>query len=263
MDVTARERASLRALIERHGYIPGELQLCPRRLGGGLEAAAVTRVAARYRDARGRSRSLAVVLKRRAGDAGREALLYERLVAPHAAALSPQLLGLDRSGAGETTLYLEAVNRSGAWPWREPGAALSVLRSVAQLHTAALGEAALEALRSWDYDAELALTAERTAESLDRARRLPDCAWLGSPARAARRLVPALPELRRQLLAAAPFGTAVIHGDLHPGNAVLRRRRGEVVLLDWGADPPGVAAGGRQLLAALTGRLGAGSAAPA
>ena len=43
-----------------------------------------------------------------------------------------------------------------------------------------------------------------------------------------------MPELRRQLLAAAPFGTAVIHGDLHPGNAVLRRRRGEVVLLDWG-----------------------------
>jgi hypothetical protein len=234
MDVTAREFAALRALIERGGGTPGQLQLRPRRLGGGLEAAAVTRVGARYRDERGRSRSLAVVLKRIVGDAGREALLYERLVAPHAAALSPQLLGLDRSGPGETTLYLEAVNRSGAWPWRESGAALAVLRSVAQLHTTAPGEAALEALRGWDYDAELALTAERTVEILERVRRLPNFPWLGPPARAARRLLATLPELRRQLLAAVPFGTTVIHGDLHPGNAVLRRRCGGVVLLDWG-----------------------------
>jgi aminoglycoside phosphotransferase (APT) family kinase protein len=37
-------------------------------------------------------------------------------------------------------------------------------------------------------------------------------------------------------LALGPLGTSVIHGDLHSGNVILRRRGGrpEPVLLDWG-----------------------------
>jgi Ser/Thr protein kinase RdoA (MazF antagonist) len=54
------------------------------------------------------------------------------------------------------------------------------------------------------------------------------------------RLVAALPEIRRVLLASAPHA-AWIHGDMHPGNVILRRGAAgaEPVLLDWARARPG------------------------
>jgi Ser/Thr protein kinase RdoA (MazF antagonist) len=48
-----------------------------------------------------------------------------------------------------------------------------------------------------------------------------------------RRVGEVLPELRRQLLALDSFGTTAIHGDAHPGNALVRSGE-RPVLLDWG-----------------------------
>ena len=44
------------------------------------------------------------------------------------------------------------------------------------------------------------------------------------------RLLSSLPRLRRELFTAA--GTAVLHGDAHPGNVIVKGIR--IILLDWG-----------------------------
>ena len=61
-------------------------------------------------------------------------------------------------------------------------------------------------------------------------------ASLGRGRVALRRLVRSLPAIRRHLLTAEPFGTAVIHGDVHTGNVLMRTRGGgqQAVFLDWG-----------------------------
>ncbi len=54
------------------------------------------------------------------------------------------------------------------------------------------------------------------------------------------RLAAALPEIRRVLLATAPHAVW-IHGDMHPGNVIMRRgvAGAEPVLLDWARARPG------------------------
>ncbi len=48
-------------------------------------------------------------------------------------------------------------------------------------------------------------------------------------------VVAELPRLRAQLRASAPFGQRVLHGDLHPGNVLVRVTNGEPapVFVDW------------------------------
>jgi Ser/Thr protein kinase RdoA (MazF antagonist) len=98
------------------------------------------------------------------------------------------------------------------------------------------GAEARAALSTWDYEGELRVTAALTLERLQRARREPGYAHLGVGVGWVRRVLSALPRLRQQILSCGPLGTSVIHGDLHPGNVVVRRRQGreEPVLLDWG-----------------------------
>ena len=237
MESSGREHACVTALLERmHDGVPEELRLTRRSLRGGLEAVGVARVAARYRDGRGRPRAFALIVKHLAGTAAREALVYEQLVAPHAADLAPRLLTSDRPVGGGAVLYLEALRPVRSWPWRETRAALGVLRQAARLHTTAPSDGAMALLAGWDYEAELQVNAERTLEQLDRARRLSGLPVFRAGVRWTRRLVAALPRMRRQLLEFGPPGRTAIHGDLHPGNAVVRRRRGtnEAVLIDWG-----------------------------
>jgi aminoglycoside phosphotransferase (APT) family kinase protein len=71
---------------------------------------------------------------------------------------------------------------------------------------------------------------------LGRCRRDPELAPLARQLPSARRLAIALPELRRELLQFRPLPTVVIHGDVHPGNVLVRRRAGreEPILIDWG-----------------------------
>ncbi len=161
--------------------------------------------------------------------------MYQQLVTRHAGDLSPRLLALERPARGHAVLYLEAVTRRNAWPWRELHAAQAVLTGAAQLHAALPGRATRVALDRWDYETELRQNAELTVERLDQVRRLADFGAFRRAFRCADRLAGALPSLRGQLFGFTPLGSTVIHGDLHPGNAVLRReRRRQVVLLDWG-----------------------------
>ena len=166
----------------------------------------------------------------------REAAIYEQFVAGHAEEFAPRLHAVDRAEPGEAVLYLEALRPVSTWPWREQLAAQRVLDLAAQLHACVADREAKAAISAWDYEAELQHTARLTLERLEQVRRQPALWSFGGALRWTRRVVSALPVLRRQLLAFEPFGSAVIHGDLHPGNVVLRQGNGgrEPVLLDWG-----------------------------
>lgn len=231
------ELTSVATLLERlHGVRPRELHLQRRALRGGLEAAGIARVVARYVDDRGRRRVFTLVIKHLQGATTREALVYEHFVAACAAELAPRLLASHQLGPGRTVLYLEAVRPTSAWPWRETRAAQRVLDRVARLHSSVPDQDAVAALAAWNYEAELQRAAVLTLDRLERLPARPDFAPIRQGARWAHRVVAALPAMRRQLLAFGPLGRGAIHGDLHPGNAVVHRRRGcdEPVLLDWG-----------------------------
>ena len=237
MTAPAERSDAIAVLITRvDGAPPDDLRLERVPLSGGLEAAGVDHVTARYRGRGDHERVFTVVVKRVAGLAAREAAVYERVVATHAGELSPRLLAAEHPAPGQAVLYLEALRPVSSWPWRERRAAQSVLERVARVHARAVTLEVTAALADWNYEAELERVAALTLDRLEQVRRQRGLWSFGGGHRWARRVVTALPALRRQLLAFAPLGSAVIHGDLHPGNVVLRQREAhaEPVLLDCG-----------------------------
>jgi len=207
------------------------LELKPLR--GGLEAPQVALATARYTDAGSRDRVLRFVIKQLEGRLSREAIIYERVAQAHAADLSPRVLGIDRSCPESPLLYIEAIRRVSAWPWRELSLSRDLLTRLARFH--AVADASSECVLDWNYEAELGRSTVEARETLDRCRHDPDLGALHKALPALDRLVLAKDRLRRQLLSEKPFGTSLLHGDVHPGNAIVRRSRraGEPVLIDW------------------------------
>ena len=216
----------------------GDLHLDVRPLRGGLQAAAVARVRARFVDGRGRRRSDVFVVKRLDGHAVREAAIYETLLAG-VGAPAPRLLGVDGVGATTRYLYLEWVNPGRRWPWGHDEAAGAVLDQLAALHRSVPVAGSGAALAEWDYEAELVASARSTLSLLEAAAGdsgpIGDVPGFRRGRSALRRVADALPAIRRELLAARPFGVALVHGDAHPGNALIRGRGpgSRAVLLDW------------------------------
>jgi hypothetical protein len=228
---------SVAMLLERmHGARPRELQVHRRVLRGGLEAAAVARIGARYVNHRGERKVFTLVIKHLLGVATREVEVYQQLVTAGVADLGPRLLAARRLAPGRAVLYLEFLCRTRAWPWWEPRAAQRVLDLVARLHATVPTAVTTAGLAEWDYEAELQRASVLTVDQLDFFRARPDLAPLRKSFRSAQRVAAALPAIRRQLLTYPRLGQRVIHGDLHPGNALMRRRQGrdQAVLLDWG-----------------------------
>jgi hypothetical protein len=231
------ELTSVAALLARmHDIRPDNLQLHRRRLPGGLESTSVAWVAARYTDRLGRRRVFTLVVKHLRGVTTREALVYRHLLAGGTAEIAPRVLATQRLGSAGTVLYLEAVRRTAAWPWKDIRAIERVLHQVARLHETVPSTHSAAALDAWNYEAQANQMALLTIDGLEKLPRHPDLTHVRTGARWASRVATALPVIRRQLLAFAPFGRSPIHGDLHSGNAVMRRRRGrdEPVILDWG-----------------------------
>jgi hypothetical protein len=227
----------LRELItRREGSLPAGLRFERRTLSGGLEAALVDQVTARYRTSTGRARLARIVIKRLDGPAAREAGVYQHVVAAHADQISPELYAVERPAPGHAVLYLEALRPVNLWPWGAPGMAQSVLERVAHLHARVPDKTALTALRAWDYDAALQQSAAVTLERLEQVCRQLRPGGFGGALRWGRRVAGALASLRQELLAFPLLPSSMIHGDLHPGNVVVRRRRAtwQPVLLDWG-----------------------------
>lgn len=210
-------------------------QVSASPLRGGLVSGAVQEIRVTYRGAGGARRTVRLVAKEVSGHAVRERWIYQHLDAWRAAAISPRLLAVEELSGDRAVLYLEAVRRTRAWPWHETRAVARVLERLAAVHETT-GGAELPRPARWDYDAELAEEAPRTVEVLERAARETGVSALGRAVPAARRVALALPAMRGQLAAFAPLGTALLHGDVHSGNVLLRRQRGgeEPVLIDWG-----------------------------
>jgi hypothetical protein len=223
-------------LKQLHGHAPRALHLQVKALRGGLEALAVLRVQADFQDRRGRRQTSTMAVKRLDGARVREASVYQKLVVRHAQAMAPCLLALDEQSTGHSTLYLEWVRPVSKWPWRELSTAEQFIGGLARLHMATAADDVAAALPGWNYDAELKRSGETTLELLARCRRHPEFAPLARLLPPARHLTDALPGLRQQLLAFTPLGRVAIHGDVHPGNVIVRRRAGneEPILIDWG-----------------------------
>ncbi|HEX2249168.1 MAG TPA: aminoglycoside phosphotransferase family protein [Gemmatimonadales bacterium] len=237
METSVIELAQQRAILQRLlDAVPVELELEHTQLRGGLEAAGVSRLSARYRDRTGRSRVFACVIKRVAGAAARELRVYRHLVASHVAGMAPRLLASHEPATDNAVLYLELLRPTKSWPWGALGTARAVLEHAARLHTVELDPGALEALSDWNYESELRRNAAVTLERLEEVVRRPEFSGFMASVPPARRLLRSLPDIRRILLAFNTLRRGPIHGDLHPGNAVVRRRnsRDEPVLIDWG-----------------------------
>lgn len=223
----------LAAFVARCWGEPRGLKLEVRPLRGGLESAGVAEVRARFSDDRDRPRYSGFVVKRLEGKPAREADVYQRLVSPLGGGIAPALLGIEREGPARCLLFLERVRPVRRWPWREEEAARRLLGRLAHLHATAAPVQAREVLSDWDYESEVAERTRQAADVLEALPRDEGFLRLRSGLGPLRRIEEALPELRRQLLAFAPHGTAAIHGDAHPGN-VLVRSGDRPVLLDWG-----------------------------
>lgn len=216
------------------GVTPDQVLLRTHVLRGGLESAAVTRWVTQRRNSAGQPRSLSFVVKRLDGFQLREAAVYARVL-PDAGDVAPALLGYEQDGSDTGYLYLEYVRPTRLWPWTEMPVAGRVLESLGMLHMRLPSERLLEADLAWNYEAELLESAAATLEVFERVVRGVDLAWLRWGRGALRRTCDVLPLLRQALMSTEPFGTAIVHGDVHSGNAMLvsAGAADRLVLLDW------------------------------
>jgi aminoglycoside phosphotransferase (APT) family kinase protein len=211
------------AFISRRWCLPLEtLRVEVERIQGGLEST-VARVRVAGADG---TTPLRFVIKQLPAGFEREAEVYELLWRHFDRPPAVRLLGRETALQG-TYLYLEEAQAAAAWPWADIRRAGAVCRALARLHDSrALPADAF----SWNYEAELVRSAQLTLELATQVRdasrrRL----WrrIGDM----RRVVAALPAIRDRLMSA---GTTVIHGDMHPGNVILRVGDDpDVLLIDW------------------------------
>ena len=213
------------AFVSRQWRVPREqLRVDIQPVHGGLESE-VSRVRILQPDGHS-AIPLQLVVKHLRRGFEREADVYDLLWRHIDGPPAVRLLGREVA-AGATYLYLEDVQPHASWPWADSQRAGAVCRALARLHDdTRLPHEAF----AWNYEMELTCSAhstlERAADARDETgRRL----WrrIGE----LRRVVTALAHIRHRLLS----GTiTVIHGDVHPGNVMLRADGDrEVVLIDW------------------------------
>jgi hypothetical protein len=201
-------------------------------LTGGLIAEFVLQLRVRYSDAQGAPRSRRLVVKRLNAATAREAKIYEALAATPARDFMPGLLGVESSSRDELRLYLESVEASSAWPWRrveDAGRVLDHLATLHERHACVLHDL----VSDWDYERDLEEQAASTLSLLERTHAADRDRMMRVSLPAARRLVRELRCWRRELVESGPLPSSVIHGDLHPGNVLIRVGDEAPVLLDW------------------------------
>lgn len=231
--------AAVRQFVARRYEVSGGVELGARALRGGLEAQGVQRVTARFRDRRAKRHTFGFVVKHLRGPATREARIYADLVARAVPAAAPEVFETEWIGDDECRLYMEAVRPVRGWPWGDVDQAGDVLSEMVSLHA----DPPDVELPPWDYEAELLHCGGVLLDVLGRLDTRGELATIRRVRPAVARLVEALPDIRRELQDEKPFGRTLIHGDLHPGNAAVRRRRARErpVLFDWGRAREGAA----------------------
>jgi aminoglycoside phosphotransferase (APT) family kinase protein len=214
------------ALAAQHTLaIPAGATLEVDAIRGGLESAvALVRVRARGPTLRNLPQS--VIVKELLGSHRREAEVYQLLGDTMDDPPIARVFGHSETSQA-SYLCLEHVRRASAWPWRDQKAAEAVGLALARVHHTGSLAARLPA---WPHEETLRESAEETLRFAMTLRAGGALVW-GRPAEL-QRVIGALPRLREQLLSA---GTTVIHGDVHPGNVLVRAgsRPYRVVLIDW------------------------------
>jgi Ser/Thr protein kinase RdoA (MazF antagonist) len=199
-------------------------------LSGGLEARGIGRVVVH----RGKKPVGSFVAKPFTGAASRELEVYCLLkAAPHHHQIAPALLGWRHTGRNHGYAFLEWVRAEGRWPWQNVDCSLLVVEQLATLHGHDMPLPFRAALARWDYERELSESAHSTLNAYRSTFRTGLRPGKRPMVRAIERLVAALPRLRHELLGFA--GTALLHGDAHPGNVVLTRKAAKKrpVFIDW------------------------------
>jgi aminoglycoside phosphotransferase (APT) family kinase protein len=213
------------AFVSRRWCAPGEgcrVELEP--VQGGLESTVLrARISPSTSE---RAVPSQLVIKQLPAGSTREAdvyaVLWRHLERPPAV----RVMGQDVS-THATHLYLEHAHPWCSWPWSDARRAAGVCRVLARFHD---DERLPRDAFAWDYEQSLARSAQQTLAAAQEARDSGGRRWWRRTGDL-RRVVTALPCLRGHLLSGEQ---TVIHGDVHPGNVILRGPADtDVVLLDW------------------------------
>ena len=217
----------IEAFVSRKWAVPASRLLVDvQPIHGGLESAVALATIAP--DRKYRQLPTRLVVKELRQDGGREAGVYEALWRHLERPPAARVHGIDVVD-GTTYLYLEHVSAVCPWPWSNTQMAADVCRELARFHdTTALPGLSF----AWSYEDHLHQSAEQTLALASSAKNVAgERYWrrLGD----LKRTASALALIRSQLLAS---GTTIIHGDVHPGNVILRMGTAEprVALIDWG-----------------------------
>jgi hypothetical protein len=220
-------RSRVEAFVARRWLVPREtLHVDIRPLRGGLESAVW--LATVRPDPRHPTLPDRFVVKELQPGHSREADVYALLATHLRRPLSAEVLGTDSAG-GTRYLYLEEVRSISSWPWSDILLAATVCRELARFHDST--DLPVDVF-AWDHDGELAKSAEATLATAGAANDSAGTRLWRRPGDL-RRVVSALPAIRAHLRS---LPTTVIHGDVHPGNVILRvgPPQGQVALIDWG-----------------------------
>ena len=212
-------------IARRWNLSPRTFRVDVERLDGGLESSvALVRVSA------ARKHPLLpaqFVIKQLPAGFEREADVYETLWHDLAHPPAVRVLG-QQTSEGITYLYLEDAQPCASWPWSDVARAADVCRELARFHDS---RELPHGRFAWDYETELARSADATLSVAEYARD-PEGKRYWRRLGDLRRVVGGLPAIRARLLAGV---TTIIHGDMHPGNVILRDagEGAKVVLIDW------------------------------
>jgi hypothetical protein len=166
------------------------------------------------------------VVKELRGLQRRETEVYRELWTRSTSPPTVRLLGVEATHDADY-LYLEEATQQSTWPWRQTVISAAVCRALARLHDSEQFQP--ERLIHWDYESDLSKSADETLAVALNAR---DTTGVRYWRRVGdlRRVIAALPKLRAALLRTMTF----IHGDVHPGNVIVRAsEKGEIAFIDW------------------------------
>lgn len=207
--------------------MPAGARLEAHALRGGLESA-VARVVVRTPGPQAGGPVRTLVVKKLVGAQRREAevyrLLWKTLPQPPMARVLAH-----RDTVDAAYLCLENVRPVSAWPWRDPATAIAACETLARFHQLRL---CASELPPSNYEEDLQVSAQQTLQLAGTAR--VDGAPVWRRFGDLRRVVGALGTIRARLLQSE---ATLIHGDVHPGNVLVRGGAGpdRVVFIDWAA----------------------------
>jgi len=193
-------------------------------LAGGLDSCAIYRV-----DAKTGSGCVRFVAKNLCGAGVRELDVYRMLRDSSEPGVAPRLLGMHRESRNQVFIFLEWIPATWHWPWTQLDASAAVMTQLSRVHSLPVN-GLRRILSSQVVDRDMEASAAETAELYHRT-----APRGGRPMhRAIDRIAANIQCIRRHLTASS--GVAVLHGDVHSGNVIVRPAASglNAVLLDWG-----------------------------